>query len=142
MFCPNMFIRCMVEDQVHDKTNTSRTQFSGERRELFHSAECRIDLTITAHRVTPIIFALRRFKQWHKVKISKSQLLEVRDFGFHPLKISREEIHIADPAQHLIRLKPERIRFACLVQRAQIIRPGKPGTCEADKQILKMEEEI
>jgi hypothetical protein len=101
-----------------------------------------MDFAITAHCISPVIFAGRDFEERHKVEISQTHFLEIRNFGFHPIQIAREKVHITNTAQHLVRLKPIWIRFADLVEHVQIVRSNEPGTCQADEQVFKMKEEI
>ena len=137
-----MFIRSVIENQIHNEADARLTQFARKRSQLLHRAKRRMNFAITADRVAAIVFTFRRFEERHEMQIGKPEFLEVWNFGLDAFEVTCEQIHVTDSAQHLVRLEPERILLPGLVQFAQISGSCKPCRCEADEQIFKMEEEI
>src|SRR5512143_2838993 len=72
-FRPEVLVRGMIKDQIQDKADTRFAQITGERVELFHRAKCMIQCAITAHGISPVIFAFGRFEEWHEVQIGDAQ---------------------------------------------------------------------
>ena len=125
-FRPKMFIRCVIENQIHNQADARLTKFARKRCKLFHRAKRRMHFAITADRIAAIVFAFGRFEERHEMKIGEAEFLEIWDFGFHAFEVFCEKINVANSAQHLVRLEPERILLPCIVQFAQISGSCKP----------------
>ena len=68
----------VVHHEVEAQADAGRTQFFGERREVFISTERRIDGVEIFHRITAVVLRMRHFQQWHKVQIRELLLFQVR----------------------------------------------------------------
>ena len=68
----------VVHHEVEAQADAGRTQFFGERREIFIRTERRIDGVEIFHRITAVVLRMRHFQQWHKVQIRELLLFQVR----------------------------------------------------------------
>ncbi len=60
------------------------------------------------------------------VRIARLDDFDIGNLPARAFEVAREEVHMDYAAQHLVRLKPARVAFALLVERAQARRTGKP----------------
>ena len=68
-FCPFVFIRSMVEDEIDNGGNTCFVQRGNDIAQVVYCPQCRIDIAVAADRIAAVAFAFRTFKQWHQVQI-------------------------------------------------------------------------
>ena len=67
-FGPAMTGCGVVHHEVEAQADACRTQFLGERGEVFVGAERRVDGVEILHCVTAVILRMRHFQQWHQVQ--------------------------------------------------------------------------
>ena len=111
-FCPFVFVRSMVEDEIDDGGNTCFVQGGNDIAQVVYRTQCRIDITVAADCIAAVAFAFRTFKQGHQVQIGQAQLLEIRDFGFQALQIAGKQIDVVHAANLFVGQNPVRIVFA------------------------------
>jgi hypothetical protein len=66
------------------------TELAGQRLQLGHGAQRRVDLPVAADGVAPVVLALRTGEQRHQVQIGEAQLAKVGDLLANPGQVSGE----------------------------------------------------
>ena len=117
-------------------------QFVGQRTQLLHLAQAWVDRPVVADRIAAVVLVGRSGKKWHQMQVSQTQLLKIGDPGAQALQIPGEQIDITDASQHLFGLVPERVPFACVVQRLEWLRAIQPGVGCLGKQALQVVQEV
>ena len=119
-FGPAMAGCGVVHHEVEAQADACRTQFLGERGEVFVGAERRVDGVEILHCVTAVILRMRHFQQWHQVQIGEFLFLQVRHFVGEFLQIPGEQIGVHGHTEHVAALVPFRIGEALGVETLQI----------------------
>ena len=83
---PGMLIRTVVQNQIHDNTDPPFLRFRNQFIHILQLTENRINILIIGDIITIII--LRRTKYRRQPNRINSQLLQIRELLYNPLKIS------------------------------------------------------
>ena len=68
-FCPFVFIRSMVEDEIDNGGNTCFVQRGNDIAQVVYCPQCWIDIAVATDCIAAVAFAFRAFKQGHQVQI-------------------------------------------------------------------------
>ncbi len=113
-----MLVGGVVEHEVEDQADALVPKDGCDFLELLHRAEIGIDRAIVAHRIATVVLAVGRNEERHQVQIREAELLEVGNVVLELGQLIAEEIDVQNYSDHLLRLKPLRLRFASFVEAA------------------------
>ena len=76
------------------------------------------------------------------MQIGEAKLLEIRNLVAQPLQVAREEVNVAHPAHHPLRLEPQRLGFTLRIERLEIGGPLQPHARRHAEDSLQVVVEI
>ena len=139
---PAVLIRRVVEDKVEHQADAFLAQVNGQLAQISHRAQASVHLAIIADGITAVAVAFWRFEERHQVQISQAEFFKVRNLLAQFNQIAGKEVHIADAAQHLFGLKPDRIGLALRIERLKFIGSIQPALCRHRQNALQVVEEV
>ena len=123
---PRVLARGVVEDDVNAQRHAGSVQVGGQRAQVVHRAQRRLDGAVVGHRVAAVVGRRARGQQRHQVRVGDAQLAHVRQPLTHAGQRAGEAVSVADIADRLLALQPVGGDLALVVEPAQPSIGGRP----------------
>ncbi len=117
----------MVEHQVDHQRHVVAAQGGGQRHQVVHGAQARVDRAVVGHRVPAVTVTRPRLEQRHQVQVGDAERFQVVDVVGDLGQRAGEPVGIADVADLAGLLQPVGAEQAGLVEHPQIGRTGVEG---------------
>ena len=98
----------------------ARAQVGGQRAQVVHRAQRRLDRAVVDDRVAAVVGLRARVQQRHQVQVGDAELAQVAEALAHAVQRPGEAVDVGDVADGLLALQPVRRDLALVVERAQL----------------------
>ena len=119
---PRVLGRGVVEHDVDAQRHPGRPQVGGQRAQVVHRPQRRLDRAVVDDRVAAVVGRRPRVQQRHQVQVGDAELAQVRqplaDAGQRP----GEAVDVGHVADGLLALEPVRRDLALVVEHPQLAR--------------------
>ena len=119
---PRVLARGVVEHDVDAQRHALRAEVGGERAQVVHRAQARVDGEVVDDRVAAVVGLRPRMQQRHQVEVADPELAQVRQALAHAGERAGEAVDVGDVADGLLALQPVRGDLALVVEQLQLRR--------------------
>ena len=115
-----MLGRGVVEHDVDAQRHARRAQVVGQRAQVLHRPQRRLDRAVVDHRVAAVVGRGPRVQQRHQVQVRDAELAQVGQPLAHAAQCPREAVDVGHVADGLLALEPVGRDLALVVEHPQL----------------------
>ena len=131
---PRVLARGVVDHQVDAQRHPGGAQLGGQRTQVVHRPQRRVDGPVVGHRVAAVVGLRAAAQQRHQVQIADAQLLQVGHARAHAVERPGEAVDVTHVADGVLAVQPVGGDLALVVEPPQLGLAGGRGAAERPQQ--------